>query len=151
MLPAWARSIVLRFWDGPMITVEEARDLMLGHAVASVPVSYTMVFRDVPPSLLTGSQPWARATVKHAGGGQQGFGDGKRKFVRFGTLAVEIFTPRGDGNTEADTIAQGVLVHLEGVRSSQVWYRNIRLADSGADGAFDKASVYADFEYEYHH
>lgn len=132
------------------MNIEDARDAMLGHATAGLPVGFTIVYKDVPAALLTGTVSWSRVTVKHVDGGQRGFGDGTRKYVSIGILCVEVFTPVSSG-AEGDTIAQGVKTYLESIKSSPIWYRNIRAVDIGRDGGFEKINVYADFEYEDNH
>lgn len=119
------------------------------NACSGTPITYD----DNPPEgvPLDGSSKWVRATVKHAGGGQQGFGDGISKYLRIGTLCIEIFTPVGDNLVMQDTLLEQVVTYIEGRKSYPVWYRNIRAADAGRDGGYSKINVYADFEFESNH
>lgn len=135
------------------MNIEEARDEMLGHATAALPDGFPIAYSDQrPEAALTGTASWARITVKHVDGKQRGFGgDGTRRFENIGILCIEIFTPVGTGHLAGDRLAQDAKRYIEDVRSSQVWYRNIRAADVGADGGYQKINIYADFEYDDHH
>jgi len=132
------------------MNIEEARDLMLSHATEAM-AGTAITYKDVPPPLRDAADAWCRATVKFVDGGQSGFGDGTRKYCRIGILCIEVFAPMGDGGAQADVLAQTALTYLENIRSSPVWYRNIRAADVGPDGGFTKINVYADFEYDDYH
>lgn len=133
-----------------MTSVATARDVMLADATNACS-GLTVVYKDAPPAGLDGKTNWARATVKHAGGGQEGFGDGTRKYCRLGTLCIEIFTVPGDGLVDQDLYIDQVMTYIEGRSSSLVWYRNIRASEAGMDGGYEKTNIYADFEYESHH
>lgn len=135
------------------MNIEEARDVMLGHATAALPADFLITYTDMQPEqTLDGKSAWSRITVKHLDGGQRGFGgDGTRKFENTGILCIEIFTPVGTGQLSGDRLAYDAKVALENVQSSQVWYRNIRAADVGRDGGYQKINIYAEFEYDDHH
>jgi hypothetical protein len=133
-----------------MTTIVEAVDIMCGHAAAALGATPT-TYSDVPAPLQDGDTMWARVTVKHGGSGGGAMGDGTKRYDRIGILCVEVFGPLGDGGLAAQILAQTVLNSLEDVRSSPVWYRNIRAVDVGPDGGFSKINVYADFEYSDYH
>lgn len=134
-----------------MTTVAEAYDLMMQHATDAC-AGVDLVYGDDPPaSALDGTSAWARATSKLAAGGQQGFGDTKSTYNRVGVLCIEIFTPIGDGLTQMQTLVEQVLTNIESRKSYPVWYRNIRAADAGRNGGYNKTNIYADFEYDSKH
>lgn len=134
-----------------MTSITSARDIMLADATNAC-VGLPIVYGDAPPAMLDGTANWARATIKHAGGGQQGLGtDTTKKYRRFGVLCVELFTVPGDGFTDQDALAEQILTYLENRRSSPIWYRNIRASEAGRDGGYNKINLYADFEYESNH
>lgn len=132
-------------------TFEQARDEMfallrtalLASAISSR-VGWPTVANDaLPPSTQV---PWARVQLFHGPGGQVGFGDGLRKYERTGTLITQVFSPRGlnTGYQLAKIVADA----LEGKATPRgVWFRNVRIAEAGADGNFDQINVIADFEY----
>lgn len=152
MLAAWLYENFLRLRPSPM-NIKDARDLMLGHATAALPNTFFITYSDLAPeAALNGRAPWARITCKHLDGGQRGFGgDGTQRYVSAGVLCIEIFTLVGTGYMAADDLAYDAKVYLEGIRSSQVWYRNIRAVDVGQDNGYQKTNIYADFEYDDQH
>lgn len=129
------------------MNIEEGRNVILGHATASIPGGVPITYTDVPPPDINGTVGWVRITTKFLDGGQKGFGDGVRRYDNLGILCIEIFAPRGDGGARRDVLAQTAKTYLENVRSSPVWYRNIRAVDIGEDGGFEKINIYADFEF----
>jgi hypothetical protein len=129
------------------MNIADARDLIAGHATAAVEAGVPITYTDVPPPDITGTVAWCRITVKILDGKQEGFGDGVRKFCNIGILCIEFFAPHGDGGARRDVLAQIAKTYLENVRSSPIWYRNIRATDVGQDGGFDKINIYADFEF----
>jgi hypothetical protein len=132
------------------LTFTEARDVMSGHAAGALPQGFAISWPDKVFNVPT--TRWARVTIRRAGRGQRGFGDGKKKYVAFGIFSLDIFTKPGDGLTENDSLSDAAVVYLESVAgSSPIAYRNIRAVDIGADGAFTRVSILADFEYEDHH
>jgi hypothetical protein len=135
------------------MNITEARDAMLADLTAALPQEFPVSYVDAAPvEALDGRTAWARCTVKHIDGKQRGFGgDGTKKYESIGIACIEIFAPVGTGLTTGDALASDAKRYLEGLRSSQVWYRNIRAADVGMDGGYQKINIYADFSYEDHH
>lgn len=134
-----------------MTTVAEAYDQMMDHATQAC-AGLTVVYGDDPPAAaLTGKTAWARATVKYSYGGQRGFGDNKSKYIRYGIMCIEIFAPKGDGDTLLNTMMEQVLISIENRKSYPVWYRNIRAAGPVPDGGYNKINIYADFQFDSNH
>jgi hypothetical protein len=134
------------------MTRDEAYDMIMGHVAAALPPGIPALWPDTPQSIPAGAQ-WVRPVIRHATGGQASLGNamGARRFNHGGVLIVQLFTPVGDGMTDANTLAQAFLTYFEAVRSSQVWYRNIRAMEIGKDGAAEQVNFLADFSYDHIH
>ena len=64
-------------------------------------------------------QLWARISFQNTDGGQYSLGAvGERKFRRQAVIAVQIFTPRGEGPSRANQVAQAVVELFEGAAHS---------------------------------
>lgn len=143
-----------------MITsITQARDEMIEMAVAALEAStyagITKKFEDVAtvePSTAPNAQgkadPWVCIDVQHTGGGQTSLAKPKARYTRMGLLRVRVYTPRGDGMSTGDEIAQIVLDAYEGQSSpGGVWFRNAQLRESGSDGIWTRTDVLVDFQY----
>lgn len=129
----------------------EARDEMLAiFKIIWDDQGYTAVYTDVAGSPPVASKPWARPTIKHALGGQASLSSdvGTQIYTQVGTLFIQVFAPAGDGGTEANRLAQLLLVAYSIARGGSVWYRNQRLKNIGSDGAFENVNVLIDFTYD---
>lgn len=94
---------------------------------------------------------WARLRIRHAGGGQSTLAgnDGLKRFERFGTVFVQVFTPLGIGLKMAYDEAELMLSAFEGKRTeSDVWFRECRIEEIGESGAWFQMNVTAEFTYE---
>lgn len=126
----------------------EARDAINAHIAAALP-GVAILWPDTPQSIPSG-QEWVRPTIRHAYGGQASLADanGKRKFKHAGVLIIQCFTPVGDGLVDSDVLVQKLLDYFETIRSSPIWYRNIRAMEVGKDGAAEQVNFMADFQYD---
>lgn len=106
------------------------------------------LYTDVPGDPPTSDVVWARVNVLHNIGRQGSLtgGLGTVMYDRLGTLWVQVFSPAGDGGKAGYDAAQLLVNAYQAARGS-VWYRNIRMNEMGADGAFQRFDVKADFEY----
>lgn len=132
------------------MTYDEARDQILAVFKASWdPTGHPVVWTDVPGSAPETETAWARVTAKHTGGGQASLAGetGTRRFDRVGTLYVQIFAQVGEGLTSAYSLAQTVSNAFEDARQD-VWFRNVRIREVGAAGAFEQINVLVDFLYD---
>ncbi len=131
------------------MTREEAKDIMLGHVKAALPIGVVALWPDTPQSIPSG-ESWVRPTIRHAGGGQASLAGamGARKFRHYGVLIVQCFTPVGDGMKSSDSLVQSFLTYFEAINSSPVWYRNIRAIEIGKDGAAEQVNFMAEFQYD---
>jgi len=127
----------------------EARDIINTHVTASVPSGTYIAWPDVPSSIPSG-EPWVRPTIHHATGRQATLAgeNGIRRWKRAGLMTIQCFTPVGDGYATSDTLVETMVSYFEGLRNSQMWYRNIRSMEVGKDGASVQVNVMAEFEYD---
>lgn len=132
----------MTFQDGidSMLTVFKTAWDLLGY-----PATYT----DIPAETPVADTVWARAIVRHATGGQGSLtGDsGTVKWDRRGVLWIQVFAPIGAGSVQGLQAAQQLINAYQAERGP-VWYRNIRMNEMGADGAWERFDVKADFEYD---
>lgn len=131
------------------MTPIEAKDEMFAAVQDMTPVGVITVWPDKPDTIPVGEK-WIRPTVRHADSRQTSLAtsDGKRRFTRYGILSIECYAPVGDGNVEVDTLAHAFTKGLEMLRSSPIWYRNIRFTESGKEGSSSRVTVMADFQYD---
>lgn len=131
------------------MTPDQARDEMLAvFKVAWDTTGLAAIYTDVPGSVPTGDAAWARVTIRHAEGGQTGFGATEvKRYTQGGTLTAQVFAPVGDGSTRAYALIQLLLLAFSQARGS-VWYRNQRFKEAGADGAFEQINFLTEFTYD---
>lgn len=130
------------------MTPEEAEDIILGiFKTAWDP--RPAVYDDDPGNIPTGEVVWARATIRHATGRQSSLAGaiGTRRFTDEGTVFVQVFAPVGDGSTACMAAAREVQNAYRDARS-RVWFRDVRLNEVGASGAFYQINVLATFSYD---
>lgn len=76
-------------------------------------------------------------------------GEGNRLYTRNGILFVEVFTPTGDGNTEANELCELIENQFEGVSSPYyVWFTECRILQNGAEGLWSRNTVTVEWESE---
>ncbi len=132
------------------MTFLDARDEMLAVFLAVWNTTgHPIVWTDLPGDVPTTEISWARVTVKHAIGKQGSLAGevGNRMFDRKGTIFIQIFTPVGDGGVTAYQLAQLVVNAYQDARLD-VWFRNTRIKEVGASGAFEQINVLTDFHYD---
>lgn len=114
------------------------------------PGSYPAIYPDLPGEPPTSETVWARVTIRHADGKQASLAgeNGARRWNRVGVLFIQVFAPVGDGLTAAYTAAQAVGDAYQAARGLDVWFRNIRVNEVGASGAFEQVNVLVDFSYD---
>lgn len=147
-------------------TVSEARDAMYTQfrtvwladgATAAVPIQFPDVAKGVfPPKGQDTDKnplPWIRAVILHnpGAGGQANLANagGQRRYERFGTITVSLFTPLGDGLKRADDYIRVAKSAFEGIRLTPtgVIFTNVRFTEVGPDGSYFMINVIADFDY----
>lgn len=141
------------------LTIAQARDAMNGLVNNAVLIAYPdpatrplLIWPDgegIPPD--DSQKPWLQVIARHGGGGQASLAgaSGTQRFRRTGLMAIQINTPKGDGNSTSDSIAGMILSALERpATTTGVWFRNVRPLDIGVRGAWYRFDVLADFEYD---
>lgn len=131
------------------MTFLEARDSIYGIFGAVWNPVWVVAWPDLPATVPATDTPWAKVRLLHTGGGVGSLGgsSGCRRFLRSGILTVSIFTPVGSGLTQAYELAQTVSNAYEDA-SLDVWFRNTRIRELGASGAFEQVDVTTEFFYD---
>lgn len=133
------------------MTFDEARDIMLAvFKAAWDPTGNPVFWTDVPGKKPPSERVWARVTIRHATGHQGSLkgAAGTQRWNRTGTIFVQVFAPVGDGSTAGYTAAQIVVNAYQAARNPDVWFRNVRMNEVGASGAFEQFNVLVDFSYD---
>jgi len=141
-----------------MTTINEAVDDMNDRFTdAWSTTGFPAVYQGVPPGDAAqaaidsnGVTCWARITVKHNISTQQSLGGpGGRIFNRKGIVLMEVYTPTGDGLTQARNLGTILANAFEGVSTPNgVWFRNTRLNEVEPEGAWSRVNVITEFEYD---
>lgn len=119
-------------------TVEQARDQIYGLLMtawsANAPAGAELIYDDAKAKKPDGPAPWARATVRHTGGGEIAIngGNGLRRYNRTGTLFINLFCPSGDGLRVLDPLVKVALDAYEGkYTSGGVWFTKAQVREIG--------------------
>lgn len=132
------------------LTPLQARDIIFRvFKTAWDTTGYSAVWDDKNGEKPTSEEPWARATIQHAIGGQASLAgaSGTRRYTEEGTLFVQVFAPVGDGSTECYELATLVRNAYRDAKES-VWFRDVRIEEQGTSGAFTQINVMATFSYD---
>ena len=108
------------------------------------------VDKEIDPDV---TESWARIFITHTGGDQATLSneDGKRKFERRGSVAVQIYFPiiRGIGMHNLYKLAEVALKAFEGkTTDSGVLFKNLRFAEAGRFDAWLQVNVIGQFSYD---
>lgn len=139
----------------PITSLTSARDIIYARfkagidasAYAAVPVFYPDTVKTTPSP----SNPYLTIRADHTFEGQRSLGEiGNRRFRVFGLVMVQIFTPYGKGQVEADLISGVVKGIFRGVStgSDAITFRNTRVVDVGQSGAWLQTNVMSEFDYD---
>ncbi len=93
------------------------------------------------------NRTWARVTIRHTSGGQHSFGK-QRTYTNGGIIWIQVFTPVGAGKVPTYAAAHSIVSAFRDAKNLDVWFRNERLDEVGASGAFEQINVQADFTYD---
>lgn len=107
--------------------------------------------QDIPTASTTPLQTWARVQITHGPGSQTSLADssGKTRYTKFGLLTIQVFTPVGDGLTNADTLVESLESGVRNVSTPNgVWFKNVRSNEIGVDGPWFQTNVLAEFQYD---
>lgn len=103
---------------------------------------------DLPPTPQT---PWARMSILHATGGQASLAGniGQARYLRGGVAVFQLFVLFAYGTTQIYSFAKQVTDAFDGVRGANgTAFKNTRIREIGADGAWYQVNVFVDFDYE---
>ena len=139
-------------------TLAQARDQMLARFKAVVDASsfantltpvYDDAERPVPRS--DPAKPWCRVVVRHTTSRQSSVSgaDGRKRWTRGGFLIFQLFTPKADGQRDADSLVELIRGAYEDFSTpGGVWFRNARHTEVGGDGPWFQTNIFVDFEYD---
>jgi hypothetical protein len=92
---------------------------------------------------------WVRLHVKFNDGKQSSLGKaGNRKYVKYGLIFMQVFTPINTGTDENNTLVDASVNVFDGVRLDDLWMYNGRSVTVGSDGEFFQQNGVVEFEYE---
>lgn len=131
------------------MTFDEARDEVLD-VFRRAWSPRAAVYEDTPAAKVPDTNTlWARATLRHVGGGQGSLtgGLGTVRWQRSGLIWIQLFAPIADGRVAGYDAAQELVNAYQSARGA-VWYRRAHMVEGGQDGAFQRFDVKVDFEYE---
>lgn len=134
------------------LAVDEISDLFrVAAADAGWPVEWPNFRFDKPSDRAT----WARWGITYSDGGNRTLPGvlGRPRFGKSGIVTVEVFTPLGIALKDSYVAAQVAVKAYEGKRTaSDVWFRDVRIVDSGQgrgnDAAWWSTTVVANFTYD---
>ncbi len=111
---------------------------------------YPLLYEGIGGEKPTAQGPWARITLRHFLGDQESLGPiGGRKFSKGGLVIVQTFVPIGEGLSDAYNVAKIAADAFEGKATPlNVWFRNVRINEIGAEGDWYQVNVLADFTYD---
>lgn len=128
----------------------EARDYINKVFKDVWPLAYPVRWTDVPGDTPTGNTVWARVIIRHADGRQSSLADdtGQKRWLREGTVFIQVFAPVGDGSAAGYDAAQLVVNAYQAAKHCNVWFRNVRMNEVGNSGSFEQINVLATFSYD---
>lgn len=131
------------------MTYDEGRDAICNVFYNVWESIWPVAWGDLPATPPATETPWARVVLKHTNGRQSSLAGevGTRRFTNSGFILISIFVPTGNANKTAYTLAQVISNAYKDARLD-VWFRNIRMNEKGASGAFTQIDVLADFFYD---
>ncbi len=120
-------------------------------ASCDVPILFPDVNQEVPKDAHE-SPHWTRFSMRHSEGAAATLpsGTGVKRYRHMGTVTLQIFTKRGDGQRTADILAQIAKLAYQGAVTTPggVIFRRARINEVGVDGAWFQTNVLTDFEYD---
>lgn len=131
------------------MNINDARDAIYGIFFVQWDSNWPVVWGDLPATPPTEDTAWARVKLQHTFGQQATLAGetGTRRFDRRGVVTISIFVPVGGGQTKAYELAQMVANAYEDAKLD-VWFRNTRIREMGASGAFEQMDVLSNFHYD---
>ncbi len=92
---------------------------------------------------------WVRLSVQFNDGKQSTLGaTGNRKFIKYGFIYVQVFTPVNEGTDANDILVENSMNLFDGTRIQQLWMNNGRVKTVGSDGQFYQQNAVIEFSFE---
>lgn len=134
------------------MTPKQAKNAIMQLYVDAVASAHPVALPNQPftPPVAGHGVVWTRIDVRLATGGQDSLGAaGQRKFLRGGTVVVEVSTTNGDATNLNDDTAQAALVALDGVRvAADLWTDGGRVVTVGPDGEWYRQNAIINVQFE---
>lgn len=94
--------------------------------------------------------PWVRVTVSERVSNQDTLGrENNRKFLREGSIIIQVFVPNNSGTAESDRLSNKVRNIFEGKRlSADIWINNSDIRPVGPGDKFYQVNIESFFTYE---
>jgi len=130
-----------------MTTVNDSRNILYSHFITEW--SDTTLFgfeneRFDPPS----DAPWVRMSVRNTDAGQETMGSiGSRKYIRRGTIYVQLFTLTDAGTSESGLLSEQIRDIFEGKRIDVIVVNNGIIHEPGIDGKWFYTLIEIPFEF----
>lgn len=131
------------------MTYQQAYDAILTLFNTSwVTTGHRVFYENVENDRETDDTAFAYVDFAHATGFQATLGGANRSFRRQGIITIRIFTQAGKGLQESHQLAKVAADAFEGQSTGGVWFRNVRINETGRNGAFYQTNVVVEFEYD---
>lgn len=140
-------------------TQEAVNDILdiLTSAVSSL--DFPVIYPDLPLTepqfeMIDGEPvitPWFRVTVRHNKRKQRTFGSSgdTRFYDSMGMVFIEVYTPTGNGLSQAYELCDLIREAYEGVSTPNgVWFRDVDIQEAGLEGMWSHVNVLVQFEYD---
>ena len=132
-----------------MTTVAEARNSVYQRWIDNWTLTPFVFEGEGDEDLFGGSVAWARLSYRNTDGGQKTLGPlNGRKYERFASAVIQLYTPSDEGLTEAGTLAQAARAIFEGVTFDGIYFNNGVVREIGDDGRWFQTNVEVFSDYE---
>lgn len=130
-----------------MTTMNEAKEAVLARFVANWADPADYVFDN---ERYDGDAEWLRVTVRNVTAQQETLGRvGNRRFMRYATVFIQVFTPIGTGTQRLDALATAARDIYEGVSFSGLRFTQAGvIRETGSDETWNRAIVELPFQYD---
>lgn len=118
---------------------------------------YTCHYPNMDFKVPAKSEIWARWQIQYNWGGQGSLAnvEGNRRWMREGTVIIQVFTPLNIGQETRYNAVETIVNAYEGKRTpSDVWFRNVRFNEviGGTEvSGWQQTNVYIDFLFDQIH
>lgn len=135
-----------------MTTQAQAREAIYARWKANAPVpeaQYCFDNEKFDPKTVPDGEVWYRFTARMEESNQDTLGPpGARKFLRFGTIFIQLFTPVDKGKALVDQHSPLASQLFEAVDFSGVRCDDVEVREIGQDGKWDQTNITSRFWFE---